>query len=290
MIGKWHTACLSLHAKLFIQKNKTTTMKKQLNATKTKKRFMNAMLFLFLFTILDLAVNAQQQQAVKNIVIVHGAFADGSGWEAVYKILTKKGYHVTIVQNPLTSLEDDAAATKRALDKQDGPAVLVGHSWGGVVITETGGDPKVARLVYIAAYIPEVGESALTLASSAPTLPEYGIMQPDENGIVYYSKEKFHYGFAADLAKNKSDFLYDSQGAITAKALTTPVTYAAWKTKPSYSVIATGDKSINPVITRRLSKRANAITTEIQGSHAIYISQPAKIAAFIEAAAKGASF
>jgi len=265
-------------------------MKKQFNATNTKARFMNALLLLSFFALLQFTVSAQEQKEVKNIVIVHGAFADGSGWEGVYKILTKKGYHLTIVQNPLTSLEDDVTATKRALDKQDGPVILVGHSYGGIVITEAGSDSKVKRLVYIAAYIPEVGESALTLASTAPTLPEYGIMQPDENGIVYYSKEKFHYGFAGDLPKAKADFLYDSQGEITAKALTTPVTYAAWKTKPSYSVIATGDKSINPVITRRLSKRANAITAEISGSHAIYVSQPAKIAAFIDAAAKGESY
>ncbi|MET0635851.1 MAG: alpha/beta hydrolase [Chitinophagaceae bacterium] len=249
------------------------------------------LVFTFLFAgtlLIQFKATAQEKKMpVKNIVIVHGAFADGSGWEAVYNILTKKGYNVTIVQNPLTSLEDDVTATKRALEHQDGPVILVGHSWGGVVISQAGGDDKVKALVYVAAYIPDLGESAFDLASSAPTLPEYGIMLPDENGIVYYSKEKFHKGFAGDLSKEKASFLYDSQGAITAKALTTPVTYAAWKSKPSYAVVATDDKSINPVIVRNNAKRANAITTEVKASHAVFISQPAKIAAVINAAATG---
>lgn len=233
---------------------------------------------------------AQEQPEIKNIVIVHGAFADGSGWEAVYHILIKKGYHITIVQNPLSSLEADVTATNYAIDRQDGPVLLVGHSYAGVVITQAGGNDKVKRLVYIAAYIPEVGETGLDVASSAPDLSNDGILPPDKNGILYYSKEKFHAGFAADLPTAKTDFMYDSQGAFALKTMTTPVTYAAWKTKRSYCVIATDDKTINPIITRRVSKRAGAITTEIAGCHAIYMAQPAKIAGFIEIAAKGGNF
>lgn len=262
-------------------------MEKKINLTRITIPFIIPFMMVSAMLFTHNPVKAQAEEKVKNIVIVHGAFADASGWEAVYKILTKKGYSVTLVQNPLTSLEDDVAATNRALDKQDGPVILVGHSWAGVVITQAGGASKVKRLVYVAAYIPELGETALDLALSAPTLPEYGIMLPDENGIVYYSKEKFHKGFAGDLSKEKASFLYDSQGAITAKALTTPVTYVAWKTKPSYSVVATEDKSINPVIVRNNSKRAGAITTEVKGSHAVFMSQPQKIAAVIEAAANG---
>ena len=230
---------------------------------------------------------AKINEKIKNIVIVHGAFADGSGWEEVYNILTKKGFHVTIVQNPLSSLEDDVAATNFALERQEGPVILVGHSWGGTVITQAGVSPKVARLVYIAAFQPEVGETTGQLASSEPVAPENGIMLPDENGLIYYSKEKFHIGFAGDLTKKKADFMYDSQGAITAKCFTTPVTVAAWKNKPSYAVVATEDKSINPTIERKMYKRAGSIVTEIQGSHAVYMSQPKKVAQVIEAAAIG---
>lgn len=251
-----------------------------------KRKIISAVLSILLITVFGPSISAHAQQ-VKNIVIVHGAFADGSGWEAVYKILTKKGYNVTIVQNPLTSLEDDVTATNYAIAKQEGPIILVGHSWGGTVITQAGNSPKVVRMVYVAAYIPEVGESTLQLAVSEPALPENGIMLPDENGIVYYSKEKFHMGFAADLSKEKAAFLYDSQGPLTAKALGATVTVAAWKNKPIYGIVASEDKSINPVIVRRMYKRAGAITTEIKASHAVYMSQPAKVAAIIEAAAIG---
>jgi pimeloyl-ACP methyl ester carboxylesterase len=233
---------------------------------------------------------AQDSTAVKNIVIVHGAFADGSGWEDVYNILVKKGYRVTIVQNPLTSLEADVAVTNYAIERQDGPVLLVAHSYGGVVITQAGVNDKVKRLVYIAAYIPEVGQTGLDVASSAPDLSNSGILPPDKNGILYYAKEKFHDGFAADLPKEKTDFMCDAQGTFALKSMTTPITYAAWKTKPTYCVIASDDKTINPVITRRDAKRAGAMTTEIKGCHAIYMAQPAKIASFIEIAAKGGRF
>lgn len=223
--------------------------------------------------------------AVKNIVIVHGAFADGSGWENVFKILTGRGYHVTMVQNPLTSLEDDVAATERILDKQDGPVVLVGHSWGGTVITQSGMSSKVASLVYVAAFMPEVGESTLDLVKTAPPAAENGILPPDDKGMIWYDKDKFHAGFAADVSKEKAAFMYASQAPIAVKSFLTPVTQAAWKTKPSYAIVATEDKSINPTIERTMYKRGGSIITEIKGSHALFISKAKEVADVIETAA-----
>ncbi|WDF80343.1 alpha/beta hydrolase [Mucilaginibacter sp. KACC 22773] len=227
-------------------------------------------------------------QAVKNVVLVHGAFADGSGYRALYTVLTKKGYHVTVVQNPLTSLEDDVTATKTALDKQDGPAILVGHSWGGAVITEAGNHPKVAALVYIAAFQPDNGESALQWLQTAAPAPENGVLAPDDKGIVYYDKDKYHAGFCADISKEEADFMYASQGAFYAKGFITPITHAAWRDKPAYGLIATEDKSIAPEIQQAMYKRSNTKVTEIKGSHVIFMSQPEKVAAvIIEAATKG---
>ena len=230
-------------------------------------------------------VNEAQAQSVKNVVLVHGAFADGSGYKALYTVLTKKGYHVTVVQNPLTSLEDDVAATKVVLDKQDGPAILVGHSWGGAVITEAGNHPKVAALVYIAAFQPDNGESALQWLQTAPPAPENGVLPPDEKGIVYYDKAKYHAGFCADISKEEADFMYASQGAFYAKGFITPITHAAWRDKPAYALVATEDKSIAPEIQRAMYKRSNTKVTEVIGSHVIFMSQPEKVAAVIVAAA-----
>src|SRR6476619_2630345 len=165
------------------------------------KHFLQALGMTVLFSMALLSKAKSQNMKVRNIVLVHGSFADGSGWKGIYEILTKKGYHVTIVQNPLSSLEDDVAATNLALDAQDGPTILVGHSWGGAVITQAGIHPKVVGLVYVAAFQPDLGESALTCFSSMPPVPENGVMLPDEKGFVYYSKEKYHEGFAADLSK-----------------------------------------------------------------------------------------
>jgi pimeloyl-ACP methyl ester carboxylesterase len=223
---------------------------------------------------------------VKNIVIVHGAFADGSGWEPVYKLLTSRGYNVSMVQNPLASLEDDVAATERVLDKQDGPVVLVGHSWGGTVITQAGMHSKVASLVYVAAFAPEVGETTLDLVKTAPPAAENGILPPDEKGMIWYDKDKFHAGFAADISKEKADFMFASQGPIAVKSFITPVSKAAWKTKPAYAIVATEDKSINPEIERRMYKRAGAKVTELKGSHVLFMSKAKEVADVIEAAAK----
>src|SRR5450755_124079 len=222
---------------------------------------------------------------VKNVVIVHGAFSDGSGYKKLYEILSKKGFQVTVVQNPLTSLKDDVECTLRALDRQDGPTVLVGHSWGGTVITEAGMHPKVAALVYIAAFEPDKGETSVQWISSLPTAPEFGILPPDENGVVYFDKSKFHAGFAADLSKEESDFMYASQGPIFGSCFGTAVKEAAWRTKPSYGIVATEDKAINPDIERNMYRRAGTKITEIKGSHVLFISQPDAVANVIIAAA-----
>lgn len=241
---------------------------------------------IILFCISFLSLYAQSDMKIKNIVIVHGAFADGSGWEKVYKILHDRGYNVSMVQNPLTSLEDDVTAVERVLDKQVGPTVLVGHSWGGSVITQAGVHSRVASLVYVAAFVPEVGETTLDLIKSVPPLPENGILPPDEKGFVWYDKEKFQAGFAADLSKEKTDFMFASQGPIAVKCFLTPLSQAAWKTKPSFAIVATEDKSINPILERTMYKRANSKVTELKGSHVIYISNAKAVADVIEAAAK----
>jgi pimeloyl-ACP methyl ester carboxylesterase len=224
-------------------------------------------------------------QTVKNVVLVHGAFADGSGWRALYTALTQKGYNVTIVQNPLTSLEDDVMATKVVLDKQDGPTILVGHSWGGAVITEAGNHPNVVGLVYVAAFQPDNGESALQWLQTAPPAPENGVLAPDEKGIVYYDKAKYHAGFCADISKEEADFMYASQGAFYAKGFITPITKAAWRDKPAYALVATEDKSIAPEIQRNMYKRSHTKVTDVKGSHVIFMSHPEEVAAVIIQAA-----
>jgi len=243
---------------------------------------------LVFLTIFITNLNAQSMK-VKNVVLVHGAFADGSGWKGIYEILTKKGYNVIIVQNPLSSLEDDVAATNLALDQQDGPTILVGHSWGGAVITQAGVHPKVAGLVYVAAFQPDVNESPFTWFSSMAPLPENGVGMPDANGIVYYLKDKYHAGFCADLSKAESDFMYASQGAFAGKAFATPLTQAAWRTKPTWGIVATEDKSIRPEIEVKMYERSHSKITKIKGSHAVYISQPAAVAQVIIEAAEQAS-
>lgn len=243
-------------------------------------------LLILLFTLNNiLMTNAQSVSSIKNIVIVHGAFADASGWEEVYKILTKKGYQVSMVQNPLSSLEDDVAATEKVLDKQDGPVILVGHSWGGAVITQAGTHPKVAALVYVAAFVPDAGEKTLDLIMKAPPAPENGILPPDGKGLIWYDKSKFHAGFCADVNKEKADFMYASQGPIAVKSFVTPLSNAAWKIKPSFAIVATDDKSIDPDLERTMYKRAGSKVTELKGSHVIFMSKPGEVAKVIESAA-----
>lgn len=242
------------------------------------------LLLLPAFLLMQFAGMAQ----IKNVVLVHGSYADGSGWQGVYHILSKKGYNVTVVQNPLTSFAEDVASVKRVLDKLEGPVVLVGHSYGGVIITEAGNNPKVASLVYVAAFQPDAGENVVDLNGWAPPAPENGIILPDSTGFSYYDKAKYHAGFCADLPKEQADFMYASQGAMNASGFVSRITNPAWKTKPSWAIVATEDKSINPDIERKMYARSQSKVTEIKGSHVVFISQPKAVAAVIEAAATGA--
>lgn len=254
-----------------------------------KNKFKSGLLATLTVLLSIVGFTSETVAQVKNVVLVHGAFADGSGWKALYTVLTKKGYHVTVVQNPLTSLEDDVAATKLVLDKQDGPVILVGHSWGGAVITEAGNHEKVVALVYVAAFQPDQGESALQWFQTAPPAPENGVLPPDDKGIVYYDQAKYHAGFCADITKAEADFMYASQGAFHAKGFITPITKAAWRDKPTYGVVATDDKSIVPDIQRKMYKRSNTQVTEIKGSHVVFMSQPEAVAKVIVNAAQKAS-
>jgi len=221
--------------------------------------------------------------AVKNIVLVHGAFADGSGWNAIAEILTKDGYHVSIAQPPETSLEDDIAATNRTLDLLDGPAVLVGHSYGGMIITDAGNNAHVKTLVYVAAFQPDVGESLGSLQGKTP--PASKAVKPTPDGFLYIDPAAFRADFAADLPAKTTDFMASSQVFLSTKSAGTGAKNPAWKTKPSYAIVATEDKSINPELERFMYKRSKSETIEVKGSHVIYMSQPKAVAAFIEKAA-----
>lgn len=236
--------------------------------------------------MLGIASVASAAEPVRNVVLVHGAFADGSGWRGVYDILVKDGYHVSVAQIPLTSLADDVAATKRVLGRQDGPAILVGHSYGGVVITQAGVDPKVAGLVYVAAFAPDVGQSAFDQFAVAPP-PATFMPEPAPDGFLFLRADTFRAGFAADLKPADADFLRDSQVPVLAAGLQTKVDAAAWKTRPSWYVVATEDGAIDPKLERHTAKRIGATVTEVKGSHVVFASQPAAVAQVIEAAAKG---
>jgi pimeloyl-ACP methyl ester carboxylesterase len=226
---------------------------------------------------------------VKNVVLVHGGFVDGAGWEGVYKILKKDGYNVSIVQNPTISLADDVAVTKRVLAAQDGPAILVGHSYGGAVITEAGTDPKVAGLVYITAFAPDKGESVATLIKDPPPGAPVPPIQPPQDGYLFLDKAKFADAFAADVDAPKAQFMADSQVPWGVNALNGAVSEPAWKKKPSWYLVATDDKMIPPPAQRQMSKRAGSSVVEVKGSHAIYVLQPKAVAALIEKAAKDVS-
>jgi pimeloyl-ACP methyl ester carboxylesterase len=237
-------------------------------------------------TLLSAAVVAPARAAepVKNVVLVHGAFADGSGWRRVADILGKDGYTVSVVQQPLTSLADDVAATKRVLDLQHGPAILVGHSYGGVVITEAGNAPNVVGLVYIAAFIPDNGQSALDLLGQAPVANND--LRATADGFLYIDPAKFAADFAADLPPAEANFMAHSQMMLAKAAAAGTVTTAAWHRKKSWALIATLDHNINPDLERAMAKRAGSETIEVVGSHAVYVSKPEDVARLIERAAK----
>jgi pimeloyl-ACP methyl ester carboxylesterase len=220
---------------------------------------------------------------INNVVLVHGAFADGSGWRKVYDILVKDGYHVSIVQQPMTSLQDDVKATQRVIDAQDGPVVLVGHSYGGAIITDAGADPKVKTLVYVAAIQPDVGESLLSLVQMMKA-PNEDIQQ-NADGFLYLNQEKFAADFAADLPKADSAFMAAAQMPAALAAFAAPTKVASWHDKPSYAIVATGDRALNPDLLRSLYRRSSTKVTELKGSHAIFISKPREVAKVIEAAA-----
>ena len=221
----------------------------------------------------------------RTVVLVHGGFVDGSGWEGVYKILRKDGYTVAIVQNPTISLADDVAATKRIIAAQNGSVVLVGHSYGGVVITEAGNDPKVTRLVYITAFAPDKGESVSSLIKDPPPGAPVPPILPPQDGYLFLDKSKFPASFAADVETEKAAFMADSQVPWGVEALSGTISEPAWKTKPSWYLVATDDKMIPPPAQRFMSKRAGSTVVEAAGSHAIYVSQPGAVAAIIEQAA-----
>lgn len=248
--------------------------------------------------IVGVAANAQpiagttthrtEQEAVMassiNVVLVHGGFVDGSGWQAVYNLLKQDGYQVSVVQNPTISLAGDAAATRQIIDMQDGPVVLVGHSYGGAVISEAGTDPNVAALVYIAAFAPDKGESVNTLIANPPPGAPVPPILPPQDGFLFLDREKFAASFAGDLPAEQAAFMADSQVPWGLDALAGAITEPAWRTKKSWYLVATEDRMIPPPAQRAMAERAGSTVIEVPGSHAIYVSQPAAVADLIKQA------
>jgi len=223
--------------------------------------------------------------AAGTVVLVHGGFVDGSGWQGVYEHLTKRGYNVTVVQNPTLSHADDVAVTKRAIDAQGEPVILVGHSYGGAVITEAGNHPRVAALVYIAAFAPDKGESVNTLIADPPPDAPVPPILPPQDGFLFLDREKFHASFAADLSAEQAAFMADSQVPWGVDALGGTISEPAWRSKPSWYLVATEDRMIPPAAQRQMSERAGSTVVEVEGSHAIYVSKAAAVADLIEKAA-----
>ena len=242
---------------------------------------------MFLFAGTSSAQQAKTEHRVRNIVLVHGAWADGSGWKGVYDILVKDGYNVSIVQEPETSFKEDVAATKRVLAQQDGPCILVAHSYGGAVITEAGTDPSVAGLVYVAAHMPDSGEKESEDGNRFPSdLAKSGAIKKTPDGFTYIDPTQFHELFAADLPADRAAFMARSQVLNYADNFSATITTAAWRSKPSWMAVATKDRTINPDLERWYAKRANSHTVEIEGaSHSVYASRPKEVAALIEDAA-----
>ncbi len=236
----------------------------------------------------DLMAQTNTSTLVKNVVLVHGGFVDGSGWEGVYQALKKDGYAVAIVQNPTISLPDDVAFTKRAIAAQNGPVILVGHSYGGAVITEAGNDPKVVGLVYITAFALDKGESVSSLIKDPPPGAPVPPILPPQDGFLLLDKAKFPAAFAGDVNPEVASFMADSQVPWGLEALNGAITQPAWRTKPSWYLVTTEDKMIPPDAQRGMSKRAGSTVVEVKASHAVYESQPQAVAQFIEKAAAGA--
>lgn len=237
--------------------------------------------------VMSVYAHASLAEPVKNIVLVHGAFVDGSGWEPVARRLEKAGYSVSVVQEPQTSLADDVAATRRVLKMQQGKTLLVGHSYGGMIISDAGNDPSVAGLVYIAAMQPDKGDSLLSLAKMYPPAA-HSIAETDDH-FLYLKPESFHADFAADLPEKETALLARSQVMPAVAAFSAPAGEPAWKNKPSWAIVATEDRAINPQLERFMADRAHSKVTELKGNHAIYASQPQNVAAVIENAARALS-
>jgi len=223
--------------------------------------------------------------ASDNVVLVHGGFVDGSGWEGAYGILKRDGYKVSVVQNPTLSLEGDVAATKLIIDAQSEPVILVGHSYGGAVITAAGNDPNVAALVYIAAFAPDEGESVNTLIADPPPDAPVPPILPPQDGFLFLDREKFHASFAGDVDGDKAAFMADSQVPWGVDALGGTISEAAWRSKPSWYLLTTEDRMIPPPAQQMMSERAGSTVEEVAASHSVYVSQPAAVAAIVEKAA-----
>jgi pimeloyl-ACP methyl ester carboxylesterase len=249
----------------------------------TTQGFLGAMTALMIAASPN-AQSAPSPRAAVTIVLVHGALIDGSSWQGVYDVLTRDGYRVRIVQQPLTGLDEDVAATKRVLDQQDGPVILVGHSYGGSIITVAGSDPKVKALVYVAALQPDIGETSSEVAPPMP--PASNDLKQTKDGFVFLDPARFAADFGADLPKAKAEFMARSQMAVSAAAFSAKLTAAAWRDRPSYAIIATEDRALDPEIARRMAKRAGSKVTMIEASHAVYISHPQAVARVIETAAR----
>ena len=265
-------------------------MKREGVSPKARKRRMGLGLLLTIGVVFGWEVFMSQASASAraNVVLVHGGFVDGSGWQGVYKALKKDGYAVTIVQNPTFSLADDVAVTRRVLATQNGPVILVGHSYGGAVITEAGNDPKVAGLVYVAAFAPDKGESVSSLIKDPPPGAPVPPILPPQDGYLFLDKAKFAASFAADVSAEEASFMADSQVPWGVEALSGTITEPAWRSKPSWYLVSTEDRMIPPDAQRAMSKRAGSTVVEVKGSHAIYVSQPEAVASLIQKAAQGA--
>ncbi|MBO9198687.1 MULTISPECIES: alpha/beta hydrolase [Niastella] len=250
------------------------------------KQIMSAVMLAAVIFLFSLPVQSQQvSKGVKNIVLVHGAFADGSSWAKVIPVLRAKGYNVIAVQNPLTSLADDVAATKRVIALMDGPVLLVAHSYGGVVISEAGNDPKVAGLLYVCALVPEDGQSAEDVTKRVPPAPGSGEFRPDSFGFLTISSKGIHNYFAQDLSPNEREVVFATQVPWAIKGTAEKITTAAWKNKPSWMVIGLNDQTVPPALQQQEAKMTKATVIELKSSHVPMLSQPDKVSAFIIKAA-----
>jgi len=227
---------------------------------------------------------AAPPQGVANVVLVHGALIDGSAWRGVYDVLTRDGYHVSIVQQPLTGLAEDVAATRRVLDQQQGPVILVGHSYGGAIITVAGADPRVKALVYVAALQPDVGESTSQIAPPNPSQAQNFVVTPD--GFITLKPDRFGAEFGADLPRAEAEFMAHAQMPVASRAFDAKISVAAWRDKPSYFVLATEDRALDPAVAQRMAERAGSRVTRVRASHAVLITQPRAVAHVIETAAR----